>query len=222
MSAHRERRCSAPGLDAVAGRLLESPDFGEGIGDRLLMDGLTLLGTAVALGTDAFAVATAISAALPAFTARHTFRLAWHFGLFQSLMTFLGWVGGEGLSILLSGLNYWVAFGLLLVLGAKMIRESFHPEELTHDFDPTRGWSLVGLSVATSLDALAVGVSLSLIGSQITTPSIVIGLVALLMTFAGTRIGKRAGTHLGQWAERAGGAVLICIGVKILADYLGG
>lgn len=186
------------------------------------MDVLTLLVTALALGTDAFAVATAVAAALPAVTFRHTFRLTWHFGLFQSLMTLFGWLGGEGLSSLMAGLNHWIAFGLLVLLGVNMIRESGHNEERAAEFDPTRGWSLVGLSVATSLDALAVGVSLSLLGMAIAAPVAVIGLTALLMTLVGTRIGVRAGARMGQWAERAGGVVLIAIGCRILYQHLAG
>jgi manganese efflux pump family protein len=186
------------------------------------VDILTLLGTALALGADAFAVATVVAASLPAFTARHTFRLAWHFGLFQSMMTTIGWFGGEGLSRLMSGINYWIAFGLLLALGLNMVRQAGHPEERAKDFDPTRGWSLVGLSVATSIDALAVGISLGLLGTSIERPALVIGGVALAMTFVGTRIGMKTGVYLGQWAERIGGIVLIAIGVKILADYLTG
>jgi len=180
------------------------------------MDDLTLLGTAVALGMDAFAVGAAVAAGLERLTFRHTFRLTWHFGLFQSLMTFLGWLGGAGLSAFLFGMNDWIAFGLLLALGVNMIRESMSDEERTDRFDPTRGWSLVGLSVATSIDALAVGVSLSLIGMTILKPALLIGITALLMTFAAMRLGRRAGSHLGQWAERAGGIVLILVGFRIL------
>ncbi|MBM3300794.1 MAG: manganese efflux pump, partial [Deltaproteobacteria bacterium] len=171
------------------------------------MDTVTLLGTAVALGTDAFAVATAVAAGLGVLTFRHTFRLTWHFGLFQSMMTIIGWFGGEGLSRFMMGMNYWIAFGLLVLLGFKMIVESSHPENRTAGFDPTRGWSLVALSVATSLDALAVGVTFSLVGMSVWIPALIIGLVALLMTFIGTRIGRRAGKSLGQWAERIGGGV---------------
>ena len=184
------------------------------------MNGLTLLGTAVALGADAFAVSAAVAAGLPELTARHTFRLTWHFGLFQALMTILGWLGGEGLSAVMFGMNHWIAAGLLFFLGLKMIYESRHPEDRAQDFDPTRGWSLVALSVATSIDALAVGVSLSLIGVSVWIPALAIGLAALVMSFIGTRLGRRAGTILGQWAERIGGLVLIAIGVRILYNYL--
>ena len=124
------------------------------------MDTLTLLGTAVALGMDAFAVAICVAASLARLTARHVFRLSWHFGLFQSLMTICGWVGGAALSTFMSGANYWIAFGILSLLGLNMIRQSLHPECRIEGHDPTRGWSLIGFSVATSIDALAVGVSL--------------------------------------------------------------
>lgn len=184
------------------------------------MDGLTLFGTAVALGTDAFAVSAAVSAGLPEVTARHTFRLTWHFGLFQFMMTALGWAGGEALCVFTSGLNHWIGAGILFVLGLKMIYDARDPETRIRDYDPTRGWSLVALSVATSLDALAVGISLSLIGISVWWPAFSIGLAALVMTFVGTRLGRKAGQLVGQWAERAGGIVLIAIGVRIVAEYV--
>lgn len=169
---------------------------------------------------DAFAVGAAVAAGLGVITFRHTFRLTWHFGLFQWMMTVIGWYGGEGISRFMSGLNHWIAFGLLVALGAKMLYESRHPEERAEGFDPTRGWSLVGLSVATSIDALAVGVTFSLVGMSVWMPALVIGIAALLMTFVGMRLGRTAGAHLGGWAERIGGGVLIVIGVRILVDHL--
>lgn len=165
---------------------------------------------------DAFAVALAVSSGLCFVTFRHMFRLTWHFGLFQSLMTLVGWVGGESVSGFLGGLNNWIAFGLLVFLGVKMVKESWDSEKRVQGFDPTRGWSLVGLSVATSLDALAVGISFSLIGMSILWPSLIIGIIAFLMTLIGMKIGHRVGKNLGEWAERAGGIVLIAIGAKIL------
>jgi len=185
------------------------------------VDGITLLVTAIALGADAFAVSTCVSATLATVTARHTFRLAWHFGLFQSMMTFFGWAGGESISLFAGGLNYWIAFAILVFLGGKMIYESFDPDRCATGFDPTRGWSLVGLSVATSLDALAVGVTFSLIGMTVWQPALFIGVTALVMSFVGCRIGKWSGMALGQWAERAGGVVLVIIGLRILFEYLG-
>lgn len=136
------------------------------------------------------------------------------------MMTALGWLGGEGLSRFTAGLNNWIAFGILVLLGLNMIRQSLRPEICDERLDPTRGWSLVGLSVATSIDALAVGISLSLLRMEITSPALVIGLTALVMTYVGTRLGKHAGPHLGQWAERAGALVLIALGVRILLQHL--
>ncbi|MBW2066591.1 MAG: manganese efflux pump [Deltaproteobacteria bacterium] len=187
------------------------------------MDSWTILGTAWALAMDAFAVATAIAAGLSdSLTARHTFRLSWHFGLFQSMMTVIGWFGGAGLATLMGGMDKWLAFGVLSFLGLRMIRQSRHPEGQQRSYDPTRGWSLVGLSLATSLDALAVGISLGLIGVDIWLPAGVIGLVAMVLTYTGTRIGKRAGSHLGQWAEGIGGIILLIIGSRILIRHLAG
>ncbi len=184
------------------------------------MDNLTLLGVAIALGMDAFAVAFAVSSGLINVTFRQIFRLTWHFGLFQSLMTYTGWLGGTAIFNVFWGLNDWIAFGLLTFIGLKMFRDSGKAEERLEGFDPTKGWSLVGLSVATSLDALAVGISFSLIGVQILLPVALIGLIAFLMTLVGMKIGDRAGKRLGKWAERAGGVVLIIIGAKILVGSM--
>ena len=186
------------------------------------MDLLTILGTAWALAMDAFAVSAAVAAGLPRLTARHTFRLSWHFGLFQALMPIIGWSAGSVLSSVIGILGNWTAFGLLTFLGLQMIRQSFKPEKRGRDYDPTKGLSLVGLSLATSLDALAVGVSLGLIGLSIWVPAAIIGAVALVLTWVGTHIGRRAGNSLGQWAERLGGVVLIAIGVRILLQHLVG
>ncbi len=186
------------------------------------MDLPTILGTALALAMDAFAVATAVAAGLPGWTARHTFRLAWHFGLFQAMMPIMGWFGGSALLPLMAAVDHWIAFALLAFLGLRMIWQARHPEDRGQDFDPTRGWSLVILSVATSIDAFAVGVSLGLIGVSIWVPSLIIGLVTLGVSYVGTRIGRRAGHHLGQWAERVGGIVLIGIGIRILLQHLTG
>jgi putative Mn2+ efflux pump MntP len=177
------------------------------------------MGTAIALGIDAFTVAAAVSVALPEVTVRHAFRLVWHFGLFQGLMTVGGWYGGKGIATLLMGYNHWIAFGLLLILGGKMIVESMGKDTRRHGFDPTRGLSLVVLSVATSIDALAVGMSLNLLGMPVVQPALVIGLVALIMTFVGIRLGKRGGELLGRRAEAVGGVVLIVIGVRILVEH---
>jgi putative Mn2+ efflux pump MntP len=184
--------------------------------ENLKMDALTLIGTAFALAMDAFAVAIAVAVSLRDHNMRHVFRLSWHFGLFQAIMPIGGWFIGEAVVTYTGSLGNWIACAILTILGGKMIWESFHEEEIVRDFDPTRGMSLVVLSVATSLDALAVGVSLALLNVSVWFPAAVIGIVALAMTALGMALGKRAGLYLGEWAERFGGAVLILIGLKIL------
>jgi len=165
---------------------------------------------------DAFAVSAAVSASLPRLTGRHVFRLAWHFGLFQAIMPIAGWFGGRALSSIIAPIDHWVAFGLLFLLGARMVKASFNGEDEKENDDPTRGWSLVILSIATSLDALAVGVSVGLLGFSIWVPAVVIGVVTIVMVLVATQLGRTAGHYLGKWAERAGGLVLMAIGIRIL------
>lgn len=181
------------------------------------MDWPTLLGTALALAMDAFAVSIGVSASLRPLGPRQVFRLSFHFGLFQALMPVAGWAGGAAVASRLAFLDHWIAFGLLLILGLRMI---WPGEERATLRDPTRGFSLVALSVATSIDALAVGLSLGLMGVGIWVPAAVIGLVALLMTLLGMLIGHRVGRGLGRWASVAGGIVLIVIGGRILLQHL--
>lgn len=185
------------------------------------MDLLTLLGTALALAMDAFAVSAAVSASLASVTGRHVFRLAFHFGLFQFLMPVCGWLGGSLVAQRLASVDHWLAFALLFVLGARMIWNASATEE-TQPRDPTRGFSLVLLSIATSVDALAIGLSLALLEVRIWFPAVVIGLVAGALTVVGTLVGKRVGPALGAWAGRLGGVVLIGIGTRILYQHLTG
>ena len=185
------------------------------------MDFLSLIATAVALALDAFAVSAAVTASLPRVTGRHVFRLAWHFGLFQALMPVLGWLGGAALARRLGLVDHWIAFAVLAALGGRMIWQSFRTEEQrATGADPTRGLSLVALSVATSIDALAVGLSLGLMGVVIWYPAAVIGVVELLLTGVGALIGHRVGRGLGRWASRAGGVVLLLIGARIVVEHL--
>ena len=125
------------------------------------MDFITLVGTAFALAMDAFAVSVASGITLKNITFRQTFRLSWHFGIFQALMPIIGWSAGISIRSYIEHFDHWIAFGLLLIVGGNMIREAFHnEEEKKQKKDPTKGTTLVMLSVATSIDALAVGLSL--------------------------------------------------------------
>jgi len=177
---------------------------------------------AFALAMDAFAVSIAAGVALKTFTRRQTIRLAWHFGFFQFAMPVIGWSAGNTVRTRIESYDHWIAFILLLLVGANMLREAFqsHKDEPSKK-DPTKGLSLVLLSVATSIDALAVGVSFSILNISIWFPALVIGIIAALCTGAGIHIGKRIGasSHIGTYADMAGGLVLIAIGFKILYDH---
>ena len=173
---------------------------------------------AVALGIDAFAVSLSAGAYLVRADVRQTFRLSFHFGLFQFFMPILGWLAGAEIADVIKDLDHWVAFGLLALIGGKMIKESLQKAERIKR-DVTRGWSLVALSVATSIDALAVGFSLSLIGMRIVFPSVLIGVVASMMSLVGVRMGERVSGMIGRRVEFVGGLVLILIGVRIVLEH---
>jgi manganese efflux pump family protein len=184
---------------------------------------LNLLAIALALAADAFAVAIVAGATLAALTRRHVFRLAFHFGLFQALMPLLGWGAGRAVHGLIAAVDHWLAFALLAGVGGHMVWVALRPAPaVTLPADPTRGWRLVVLAVATSIDAFAVGLSLAMLGVPIAVPVVVIGLVAAAVTVTGMLIGRRIGAHWGPRAELAGGVVLIAIGVRILAAHWGG
>ncbi len=183
---------------------------------------LNVLGISVGLAMDALAVSIAVGLALATVTRRQTFRLAWHFGLFQFLMPILGWMAGRQAVAHLAAVDHWVAFGLLWLVGGKMLWEARQEKGPALEKDPTRGLSLVVLSVATSLDALAVGLSMALIGVSIWVPSVVIGLVAGVLTALGITFGSRIGARWGPRAEVAGGGVLMVIGARILVAHLAG
>lgn len=184
------------------------------------MDIVTLLGIALALAMDAFAVALGTGMNLATLTGRHLFRLGFHFGLFQALMPVIGWLAGLTVQQQVAAWDHWIAFGLLAFVGGHMLREAFtDQDDKAAASDPTRGMSLVLLSVATSIDALAVGFSLSLLGVSIWTPALVIGLVAGVLTVIGMLLGRRAGDRWGPRVEIAGGLILIGIGLKILVEH---
>ena len=177
---------------------------------------------AVALAMDAFAVAIATGINLKDVSFRQAFRLSWHFGLFQALMPIIGWSAGLSIRIYIERYDHWVAFGLLAFIGIKMIREAFQHDKTEKQIkDPTKGMTLVMLSVATSIDALAVGFSISLLNVSIWTPALIIGIVAGMFTIVGLQIGKRIGSakQLSIYAEIIGGFVLIAIGLNILHEH---
>jgi putative Mn2+ efflux pump MntP len=180
---------------------------------------LVVLGLALGLAMDAFSVAIATGGVLGVVAKRQTFRLSFHFGLFQFLMPVIGWVAGVAVESLIAGFDHWIALALLAYVGGKMIYGSIKGDDGVPRGDPTRGMSLVALSVATSIDALAVGLSLGLLGVDVLMPAVVIGIVAATLTVVGLQIGRFAAKWLGPWMERVGGFVLIGIGVRIVLEH---
>ena len=177
---------------------------------------------AVALAMDAFAVSIAAGVTLKSVSPRQTFRLAWHFGLFQAMMPVIGWSAGLTVRSHIEAYDHWVAFGLLAFVAQGMLRSAFKADTPEAEVkDPTRGMTMVMLSLATSIDALAVGLSLSMISVSIWTPALIIGLVAGAFTTAGMHLGKVIGSmaQLSRWAELTGGIVLLAIGVNILREH---
>lgn len=184
----------------------------------------TMLGIALALAMDALAVSIAAGIKVRRVNSRHVFRAGFHFGLFQFMMPIIGWGAGRTFAGHVQSFDHWLAFALLVAIGGKMLYEAKwgDPAPTGHSADPTRGWSLVLLSVATSIDALAVGLSLALLGVSIWVPAVVIGLVTCTLSSLGILFGARLGHKVEHRAEAIGGFILIAIGVKIFISHLVG
>ena len=186
------------------------------------MDGLSLIAVAVALAMDAFAVALAAGVVLRPLCFRPCFRLAFHFGLFQALMPVIGWLAGLTVQTFVAAWSHWIAFCLLVWVGGHMIREALAGEEATRATDPSRGLTMVALAVATSIDALAVGITLALLpGVNIVAAVLFIGCITFILSAVGLKVGNVFGLKYKNKAEMVGGAILILMGLKILLEHLG-
>lgn len=195
------------------------------------MTTLEILFIAFGLSMDAFAVAIGVGASGRAQTRRDFFRLSFHFGLFQFLMPIIGWGLGFWIQPLIAAFDHWIAFGLLAFIGGRMIRSGVESGRRQHRTprsipdsasrnNPTKGFTLVLLSLATSVDALAVGLSLAMLRIAIWYPCIIIGLVTGLITLAGMKAGGRLNETFGDRIEIAGGIILILIGLNILSTHI--
>ena len=181
---------------------------------------LTILSIAVGLAMDAFAVSIAAGLRLGCVTGRQIFRLAFHFGFFQFMMPILGWMTGNTIENVIGTYDHWGACAILGLIGGKMIVESFkNSNARIAAADPTKGIALLSLSIATSIDAYAVGLSLGFLNESIWYPSIIIGFVAAAFTILGLELGCRIGMVLSRKMEIVGGIILIGIGIKIVLDH---
>ncbi|MFO8007746.1 MAG: manganese efflux pump MntP family protein [Candidatus Brocadiia bacterium] len=177
---------------------------------------------ALGLAMDALAVSVAEGIALKRVTRRHVVRVAVHFGGFQGLMPIVGWLAGSRLRAYVATWDHWVAFALLVGIGGKMLADAASGFETGPVSGPVGGWRLIGLSVATSIDALAVGVSLAMLEVLVWWPAVWIGLVTGILCAVGIRLGDRIGQRVERYAEACGGAILCLIGVRILIQHLAG
>jgi putative Mn2+ efflux pump MntP len=185
------------------------------------MDSLfTVFLIAVGLAMDAFAVSVSSGVTIRNCHTRDALRIALFFGGFQALMPVAGWLAGLGLRGYIASMDHWVAFGLLAFIGGKMIYESTVIGRASGQCGPLSLYVLIGLSVATSIDALAVGLTFAFLDVQIITPVIIIGAVTFVLSYMGVFLGGRIGRGVGKKVEAAGGLVLIAIGVKILVEHL--
>jgi manganese efflux pump family protein len=175
---------------------------------------------AIGLAADAFAVSVAAGSTGATRGQRSMLRLSFHFGLFQFIMPVLGWLGGLSIEHYVQSFDHWIVFGLLVWVAIHMIRSTRTDDEDIVQQDPSRGVLLVVLSVATSLDALAIGLSLALLHVSIWYPSVVIGVVTGVTSFAGILLGQRFSNKFGKRAAEIGGVLLLLIGVRILLAHL--
>ncbi|MBY0178322.1 MULTISPECIES: manganese efflux pump MntP [Curtobacterium] len=177
---------------------------------------------ALGVSADAFAVALGKGLHMKRFNVRQAVVISVVFGLFQALMPLLGWLLGTTFARSIAAYDHWVAFGLLALVGGKMLWEAFRGHEDTdEDTDRLRIRELLVLAIATSIDALAVGVTLAFLPVSIGWAVLLIGITTAVLSFVGVAVGRRVGARFGKPAEIAGGVVLILIGVQVVLEHTG-
>jgi len=181
---------------------------------------LTIIIIAVGLAMDAFAVSVVSGSACKQLKIKHAFRMALFFGGFQAFMPLIGSLAGLSVKEYIANYDHWVAFGLLSAVGGKMIYESFKIAPAKEFFNPSNIFVLLVLSIATSIDALAIGITISLLRVSIATAVIIIGLITFVLSYLGVFIGKKFGHFFESKIEALGGLVLICLGIKIIFEHL--
>ncbi len=181
---------------------------------------------AIGLAMDCFAVSIASGIILKGYRLRPMLTMAFFFGLFQAIMPLIGWVAASSFSHLIESIDHWIAFGILAFLGGRMVAESYKEEECKHEFNPTRLKVILALAIATSIDALVIGISFAFLGinrlNDISSAIAIIGFVSFALSLLGLILGIRFGCSFARKlkAERWGGFILILIGIKILIEHL--
>jgi len=186
------------------------------------MELLTLFFIAIGLNFDSFAVSISTGLVVKHIKFRQATKIALVLAFFQALMPVIGWFIGSQVKDYISNYDHWIAFGLLSIIGVKMIIESLkkEKEEEKKDFNPFKPIVLIGMAIATSIDALIVGVSFAFINVNILFSAGLIGVLTYIVAMLGMLFGKKAGKWFGKKMEIIGGSILIIIGIKILLEHL--
>ena len=183
------------------------------------MSTVEIIALAFSLSLDCFAVSLALSASGYLSDRRSAFRISFHFGLFQTLMPIAGWSVGAQIEPYVSSFDRWIAFALLAFVAIRMILASRETPSTEPSSDPSRGWTLITLSTATSIDALAVGLGLAALGIDVWYPSVIIGFVTMIVSMLAIAGGKRARRSLGSHAQIVGAIVLLAIALKVVVSH---
>ena len=184
------------------------------------MDYISLILIAFGLSFDTFAVSVSTGIKITYLKFKQALKIALTFGFFQALMPLIGWFLGVQIESYISNYDHWIAFGLLAILGLRMIYESFSKEENNTSANPLNPVILIGMAIATSIDALVVGVSFAFMNMNIYLSVAIIGLVTFLVSMVGMLFGKKVGGKLGKRMEIVGGIILIIIGLKMLFSHI--
>jgi len=175
---------------------------------------------AISLAMDSFAISITAGLILKEFSSKHFIRIAFYMGLFQALMPIIGWMIGVSFKHYIVSFDHWIAFLLLLGLGGKMIYDDLKCEGEEDSFDPQKRLVVMGLAIATSIDALVVGVNFAFLDMSITMPIYLIGIVSFILSLLGVFIGCYLGTKVKVKFTLIGGIILIGLGVNILNEHL--
>jgi putative Mn2+ efflux pump MntP len=180
----------------------------------------SILIIAIGLSADCFAVALSSSIAARQIILSRFIRLPLAFGVFQALTIIIGWLAGRTVINLISSYDHWVAFSLLVFIGGRMVWEAFHEKDAGKAVNVDRWLTLLALSIATSIDSLAVGLSFAFLKTDILIAAVTVGVTAFVITGVAQLIGNKVGSLAGKRAELLGGLILIGIGIKILLEHL--
>jgi len=184
-----------------------------------LLEFITIFLIAIGLCFDSFAVSVSSGLMMKHISFFDAMKISFSLAFFQGLMPLLGWLAGKRISEYLSNYDHWIAFGLLVIIGLRMIWESQKPDE-DKTFNPLNIWFIIYMSIATSIDALIVGLSFAFLNTNIYISIIIIGIVTFIAAMLGILFGKKAGAHFGKKMEILGGIILIIIASKIILEHL--